>query len=115
LVRTISYNNGRYLTTYAISQKLFGSDVSTYTSRVRTMELDYVTDFGIKNKKQIYDIQTYNGNTRVQSEIYIDNKKASEYYGKPVQKSVFHISIESQEPISVIRYVIRSFVTKEEN
>ena len=114
LVRTISYNNGRYLTTYAISQKLFGSDVSTYTSRVRTMELDYVTDFGIKNKKQIYDIQTYNGNTRVQSEIYIDNKKASEYYGKPVQKSVFHISIESQEPISVIRYVIRSFVTKEE-
>ena len=43
------------------------------------------------------------------------DKKASEYYGKPVQKSVFHISIESQEPNSVIRYVIRSFVTKEEN
>lgn len=111
---TRPYSGNRYLTTYVSSQKLFSTDQVYYKDKNRTMELDYVIDFGTKNKKQIYDIQTYNGNTRVESEIYIDNKPASDYYNNMIAKSVFRISIKTNKPISMIKYVIRTFVVKEE-
>lgn len=111
---TRPYSGDRYLTTYVSSQKLFSIDQVYYKDKNRTMELDYVIDFGTKNKKQIYDIQTYNGNTRVESEIYIDNKPASDYYNNMIAKSVFRISIKTNKPISMIKYVIRTFVVKEE-
>ena len=111
---TRPYSGNRYLTTYVSSQKLFSIDQVYYKDKNRTMELDYVIDFGTKNKKQIYDIQTYNGNTRVESEIYIDNKPASDYYNNMIAKSVFRISIKTNKPISMIKYVIRTFVVKEE-